>query len=616
MLGRVRWSIRKKSPIGGAKSALLKAMKRRAFLSYSSATLGGLLGASGCSAVSPQPDKARGKRAQNLTGYWPLRGDARDQSGHGNHGIVHGSGAREGNFDGRSTYIEIPPSASLNLAHSDFTLSAWVWAAPDTEDVLGDVLTQFDPVRRRGFNLSLKASAGGYSSHGDDRQVFFGIDDGRMSEWEDCGRPSATSNYISNSLTVFHGDLYAANTDAVREEDWSRVFRYGGGQLWEDCGRVGSRKARGVGPMIVHRDHLYAASWNYDWTRVGVVKRDEPPYEADFCRVYRYAGGARWEDCGQPGRCRRLFGLASFRGRLYVTAEDGRCYVHDGDRTWTECGHFPNYGHPLGVHNGRLYAGVLNPAGVWEYDGQAWKALGNPQGAELRCNQIHALQTFRGKLHVTTWPEGHVVRLDANNRWTDCGRLGDAIEINGLVSYNGKFYGGSIPRSEIFRYDDGTAWTSVGRFLNPADYVFKNPNEWARVTSLTVYGGKLFASMGSCTSSHRDAPADFRGRVYAMQAGHCVSHDRDLGSGWRHLTAVRRSDRLELFMDGEKTTESGARNGGSFDLASSQPFLIGSGETDYFSGKIHDVRVYRTALATEEIGRLFRQEACHAIRPL
>jgi len=32
------------------------------------------------------------------------------------------------------------------------------------------------------------------------------------------------------------------------------------------------------------------------------------------------------------------------------------------------------------------------------------------------------------------------------------------------------------------------------------------------MTSLTVFGGKLFASMGSCTSSHLDAPADFRVR--------------------------------------------------------------------------------------------------------
>jgi hypothetical protein len=131
---------------------------------------------------------------RDLAGYWPLRGDAHDHSGHGNHGVVHGAGPAEGQFDGRGSHIEVPPSDSLNLGQGDFTLAAWDWTAPDTEDVLGDILTQFDPVRRRGFNFGLHASAGGYSSHGDSRHVFFGIDDGRVGAWEDCGRPSLTSN--------------------------------------------------------------------------------------------------------------------------------------------------------------------------------------------------------------------------------------------------------------------------------------------------------------------------------------------------------------------------------------------------------------------------------------
>jgi len=352
-------------------------MNRRTFLSQTSAALGGWLGTSGCTSTLSKRDDTRTAPTSILVGHWPLHGDAQDRSGHGHHGKVHGSGAADGHFDGRGSFIEIASCDSLNLSRGDFTLSAWIWTASDTEDVHGDILTQFDPVRRRGFNLSLKASAGGYSAHGDDRHVFFGIDDGRIGPWEDCGRPSPTSNYVSNSLTVFNGDLYAAITDAVREEDWSHVFRYRGGRSWEDCGRVGELKARGVGPMIAHRGHLYAATWNYDWTRVGIVQPGRPLYEADNCRVYRYAGDTRWEDCGQPGQCRRLFGLASFRGRLYVTAEDGRCYVHDGERTWTECGRFPNYGHPMGAHNGKLYVGVLNPAGVWEYDGMVWEPLGN-----------------------------------------------------------------------------------------------------------------------------------------------------------------------------------------------------------------------------------------------
>lgn len=541
--------------------------------------------------------------AEGLVGHWPLKGDARDQSGQGNHGQTHGKGASQGGFDGREDYVEIPSSASLNFGQDDFTLSAWVWTAPDTDHALGDVLTQYDPARRRGFNLTLKASAGGYSSQGDDRQVVFGLDDARKATWEDCGRPSPTSNYVSNALTVFDGHLYAPITDAANEEDWCHVFRYRGGQDWEDCGRVGNLQTRGVGGMVVHKSRLYASTWNYDWTRVDRARKDIPPYPADFCHVYRYAGGKEWEDIGQPGECRRLFGIASFRGQLYVAGEDGRCYVHAGDQNWRECGRFPRYAHPLSVHHGRLYAGVLDPAGVHEYDGNTWKALGNPQPPPARCTQIHDMEVYRGKLHVTTWPLGHVIRLDPLDKWTDCGRLGDATEMNALTVYNGKLYSGSIPRAEVFRYDEGTTWTSIRRFLDPAGYAFKDSKEWARVTSLTIYGGKLFASMGSCTSSHLDAPADFRGKVYAMQVGECVSYDRDLGPGWKHLAAVKRGNRLELFADGSKVAESAASKSG-IDLNNGQPLRIGFGEKDYFSGKIREVRAYRRALEPSAIRSL------------
>ena len=62
------------------------------------------------------------------------------------------------------------------------------------------------------------------------------------------------------------------------------------------------------------------------------------------------------------------------------------------------------------------------------------------------------------------------------------------------------------------------------------------------VTSLTVYQGKQYASLGSCTSARLDAPCDFRGTVWSMEAGRCASYDRDLGPGWHHLAAVRRGD--------------------------------------------------------------------------
>jgi hypothetical protein len=86
----------------------------------------------------------------------------------------------------------------------------------EIDDVIGDVFSQYDAAQRRGCSLTINSTAGGYSSHGDDRHVYFGIDNAREPAWEDCGRPSPTSNYVSNSLTVFDGQLYAAITEAEK----------------------------------------------------------------------------------------------------------------------------------------------------------------------------------------------------------------------------------------------------------------------------------------------------------------------------------------------------------------------------------------------------------------
>jgi hypothetical protein len=206
------------------------------------------------------------------------------------------------------------------------------------------------------------------------------------------------------------------------------------------------------------------------------------------------------------------------------------------------------------------------------------------------------------------------------------------MEINALNVYNGQLHGGTIPRAEVFRFNPAAqrgvpipppppeskpqrrvrrtapplepgspAWTSVRRFLDPAGYEFRSPNEWARVTSLTTFQGKQFASLGSCTSSRLDAPCDFRGTVWSMETGRNVSYDHDLGPGWKHLAAVRCGDRLELYVDGRLTARSTAFTPTNYDLTNNQSLRIGFGEVDFFSGKIREVRLYRRALPPNAI---------------
>jgi hypothetical protein len=89
-----------------------------------------------------------------------------------------------------------------------------------------------------------------------------------------------------------------------------------------------------------------------------------------------------------------------------------------------------------------------------------------------------------------------------------------------------------------------------------------------------------------------------------MEAGKCVSHDEDLGPGWKHLAAVRDGGRLKLYVNGKLVAKSDAFRPADYDVSVDQPLRIGFGQTDYFAGKISDVRIYNRALSTSRIRKL------------
>src|SRR5262249_54843711 len=170
---------------------------------------------------------------------------------------------------------------------------------------------------------------------------------------------------------------------------------------------------------------------------------------------------------------------------------------------------------------------------------------------------------------------------------------------------------------EWFGCEGEEGWTPLGGVLSPEGWEPVSVNEaaagaegqrglndWTRVTSLTVFAGKLFAGIGSCTSSIQDAPCDVRGQVYAMETGKCVSYDRDLGPGWKHLVAVREGGRLKLYVNGQLASVSAAFDPAEYELTIDAPLRIGAGELDSFSGQIREVRVYTRALGDPEIERL------------
>jgi hypothetical protein len=551
-----------------------------------------------------------------LIGHWKLQGDSRDHSGNENHATNHGVDLASGEFDGTGAYLEVPSSESLKLGTGDFTFSAWVHTEKQLDDVVGDVFELYDPAARRGITLAINSSSGSFQSQGTDRHVYFGIDNDQMGDWEDCGRPSDASNYVSESMCVYKGKLYAATTGGKDEKDWRHVYRYDGGQKWEDCGQVGDGSAQGVGPLIVHDNDLYATTWTVDWTRVR-----EGGYSPG--RVYRYLGGQQWEDCGQPSDNRTLNCIASYGGKLYVGGgwDTWGVFTQDGNGGWRPSVEFSKEGprrcfpHSMAVFNGRLFTGY--PV-AYAFDGKQWEFVGQPFDYDVNKLQLYCLTPHQGKLCAGAWPVAFVAKYEGGEKWTQIGQVGeDGTEVNGLIVYNGKLYGGSLPRAEVCRYEGDKTWSSLKRFYSPKGWKPGIPynctrdevNEWVRLTALTIHDGKLFASTGSCTSSVVDAPVDIRGKVFCMEAGRCVSYDDDMGPGWKRLTAMREGGRLKLFVGGKLVATSRAFEPADYDLTTDQPLRIGFGQLDYFAGRMADVRLYNRALKDAEINDLASQPA-------
>ena len=155
-------------------------------------------------------------------------------------------------FNGLDSLVHVADAEKLHLGTSDFSIGLWVQCEVPLQSALGDLFSKFDPVNRRGINFLLSGSSSGYGAMCDTRHVHFGIDDGYMSDWKDCGKPSS-SNTLITRLTVFEGNLYCGIADAENPEDAARVFRYAGGSKWIDCGRLGEDpNHHSVQSLIVH----------------------------------------------------------------------------------------------------------------------------------------------------------------------------------------------------------------------------------------------------------------------------------------------------------------------------------------------------------------------------
>ncbi len=553
-----------------------------------------------------------------LIAHWPLKSDAQDAKGK-HHGAAHeatfvegpssGAGAGAVRFGPGLSRIEVPADPALMLGVRDFSASAWIRCPAAMRGNFGEIMGKFHGPARCGFTLSVAGSSPGYNAMCDTRHVHFGIDDAYLSPWQDCGKPWPSNSLVSD-LVVFDGSLYAGISDAADPREAAHVFRWKGGTDWEDCGRLGDDPGHlSVMSMLVHKDRLYAGTGVWDWTR---AQSQDGSFKPGLSRVFVYEGGTTWRDLGQVGESVRVLSLASFEGLLYAGLDrvgGGHVFRLDEDK-WVDRGSLNGDN----VENLMPMDGVLYGAThgmIYRFDERTgWRMIGDHPHS---ITQIHSMRAYQGRLYIGTWPQGYMLRHEGNTDWSIVGRLGlppgkvirENNEVNDLTVHNGKLYAGVLPKSQVYRYETDNQWTLMGNLATRPDWEQDNVPAWGRVTCMASFRGRLMAGTGACMARAQDCDPDGnQGRVLSCQAGLMASHEKDLGTDWTHVAAVREGRALRLYLNGSLAASAKAPDRYTFDLANPEPLLIGNGPQGPFAGELSDVRLFDGAISEREIAAL------------
>ena len=479
--------------------------------------------------------------------------------------------------------LVLPAGQAPKPGRDDFSIS--VWARADAADrISGDLVSQYDPQKRRGFHLTLKSHPGVTASQANWRHLQFGIDDDKPGAWRDCGRPGRA--LFAFAMATHEGALYAGTCEPGAG-DTGRVYRYAGGEQWTDCGSLDGSNS--VTALAAHEGALYAGTGRY---RVAGSALPESENTQTGGRVYRYDGGTSWVDCGRLPDTEAVGGLVVFQGRLFASSlyKPAGFFRYEGGRTWTR---LPDAMGPdaqtgtstpkrvvsLTVHDGYLYASSYDGGRVYRFDGRAWTDCG-----QVGDNtQTYAFTSYEGALHVATWRSGRVFRQEDVGRWTDIGRLGEELEVMGMMVHNGRLIAGTLPHAEVHAYDGDGRWTLWRRLDH-------TPNvQYRRAWTMAEHAGEVFCST---------LPS---GKVWAARHGRQVTWDHALPPGWHHIAAVKTAGRLALHVDGRQVAESTGFDASAWNLDSEAPLRLGNGMNGPFNGQLRDLQIHRRVLTGTEI---------------
>ena len=529
----------------------------------------------------------------SLLGHWPLEKDSEDLSGFkrhpANYAVSFERPAPDGRpaayFNGRDAWLELSPDLMPALKNEDFSISMEIYVNTALDDALGDLISQFDAETRTGFTLGIADYSGVTNSSPNVRNLFWGMDSGSEALWEFCGRPGKA--ILIFGFAVLDGALYAGTCEPGADES-GHVYRYEGDSRWVDCGAPDPSNA--IMAVAVHDGKLYAGAGWYDTTGSSL---EASANERPGGKIYCYQGGQSWEYCGQlsnaeTGEAGTLGGLAVYQGALHATTlkkEGFGLYRHEGGTQWRFLGNPGQRVLSPHVFNGGLYMVSYDaPGGPFLFDGKDWSYRG--ASLDPPIHQDYSFAVFGGKLHLSTWPQAYVYRLEEES-WVAVGRPGEELETMGMMVYNGKLYTGTLPTSRVYRYEGKDLWTAVSDQLDTAE------GRYRRTWSMALYDGKLFC--GTLPS----------GNVHSLTTGNCVSWDHSLAAGWRHVTATRQGGSLKLYVDGNCVASRGDEKSDALMLNQEEPWLIGFGPGDHFNGWMRNLRLHDSCLSDKEIAGLY-----------
>ncbi len=520
---------------------------------------------------------------QGLVGYWKLSEDVLDYSGNKlptNVKKVNGVNYKEdaNSFRESGSWIEVPVSRKLKFTNKDFTIAAWIDASES--DITGDILSQYDLSKRKGFHLSLKTNPSP-SGVANSRQLSFGIDDNISTQWEDCGRPG--NALMAYGLTEYKGTLYAGTCEP-KLGDAGHIYRYdSSNQTWIDCGTPDQSNT--VIGLTEYEGKLYVGTGKY---RVAGSSLPESENTTLGGRIFRLDEPDNWIDCGRLPEVESVASLVVYKGELYASSlYSPGFFKYNKNNQWEDCG-TPDGKRivSFGIFDGYLFATSYDVGNVYRYDGNEWIDCGQV-GENTQC---YGFSTYQGQLHVSTWPSGRVFVYEGINNWRDIGRFGNELEVMGLMTHNGQLLGGTLPLAEVYIYEGDTIWRRM-------DQLDKTENvKYRRAWTMAEHDGKVYCS--TLPSGH----------IYSYEAGKSVTWDQSFPTGWHHVVASKSANILKLYVDGQLVNRTQIPDSLTFNLKSTAPLKIGFGQYDIFKGQIKDVRLYNRVLEEDEIELLVKMK--------